>query len=456
MRKVGLIAVREFVAAVSNRGFVIGLLVMPVIATLFAFLGPRLMTAGRVQIRGEVAVIDPTGLVAGELRSALEPAAIARRQIETRARALANAPFALRSMAGTSNPAINRVLGDSPVLEILERPPTADIQQQKAWLTAAPGGGPRRLALLVVHPTAVTPAEGGSEYGTYDLYVPANLDEQVESTVYEGFREAVLAARIRARNLDRRQVEAVMRVPRSPSVTVTPGDERQTNVGFNRILPFVFAGLLVFGIMIGGQTLMTSTIEEKSSRVVEVLLSAVSPLELMAGKILGEMAVSMLVLSLYVAAGLFLLMSFALIGLLDPMLVLYLLIFFLISYLVFAAVFGAVGAAVNDMREAQALMTPVLLVLILPWMFGPVIARNPNAPLSVVLSFLPPVNTFAMMTRLASNSPPAAWQVWVTVAVGVLSALAATWFAAKVFKVGLLMHGKPPSFLTLVRWVREA
>ncbi len=455
MRKVGLIAVREFMGAVSNRGFVIGLLVMPLIATLFAFLGPRLMTAGRVQIHGQVAVIDPTGLVAAELRVALEPAAIARRQSETRVRALANAPSALRSVAGTSNPAIDRMLGDAPALEILERPPTSDVQQEKAWLTA-PAEGPRRLALLVVHPTAVSPADVGSEYGTYDLYVPVNLDEQVETTVYESFREAVLATRIRARNLDRRQVEAVMRVPRPASVTVTLGDERQTNVGFNRALPFVFAGLLVFGIMIGGQTLMTSTIEEKSSRVVEVLLSAVSPLELMAGKILGEMAVSMLVLALYVAAGLFLLLSFALIGLLDPMLVLYLLIFFLISYLVFAAVFGAVGAAVNDMREAQALMTPVLLVLILPWMFGPVIARNPNAPLSVVLSFLPPVNTFAMMTRLASNSPPPAWQVWLTVAIGVLSAMAAAWFAAKVFKIGLLVHGKPPSFRTLVRWVREA
>ncbi len=94
-----------------------------------------------------------------------------------------------------------------------------------------------------------------------------------------------------------------MRVRRATSVTVTAGAERQTNVGFNRFLPFIFAGLLVFGIMIGGQTLLTQVIEEKSSRVVEVLLSAVSPLELMAGKILGQMAVSMLVLALYVGMG---------------------------------------------------------------------------------------------------------------------------------------------------------
>ena len=151
-----------------------------------------------------------------------------------------------------------------------------------------------------------------------------------------------------------------------------------------------------------------------------------------------------------------LLMSFAMIGLLDPMLILYLLVFFLISYLVFAAVFGAVGAAVNEMREAQSLMTPVMLALMAPWMFQPAIARDPNSTFSVALSFLPPVNTFAMMTRLASSSPPPGWQVWLTVLVGLASALAAMWFAAKVFKVGLLMHGKPPSLATLIRWAREA
>jgi len=278
----------------------------------------------------------------------------------------------------------------------------------------------------------------------------------VEATLYEGLREAVLAARMRARNMDRRDVEAVMRVARPSSVTVPEGDERRTNIRFNRILPFAFAGLLVFGVMIGGQTLLTSTIEEKSNRVIEVLLSAVSPLELMAGKILGQMAVSLLVLALYVGAGLMLLVSFALIGLLEPVLVLYFLVFFLISYLFFAAVFGAVGAAVTEMREAQSLVAPVMLVLVAPWMFGPAISRDPSSTFSVVMSFVPPMNTFAMMIRLASSTPPPAWQVWTTVAVGLVSAGVATWFAAKIFKVGLLVHGKPPSFATLIRWARQA
>jgi ABC-2 type transport system permease protein len=119
-------------------------------------------------------------------------------------------------------------------------------------------------------------------------------------------------------------------------------------------------------------------------------------------------------------------------------------------------VFGAIGAAVNEMREAQLLMTPVMLLLMAPWMFGPLIAREPNSGLAVALSFIPPVNTFAMMTRLASSTPPPAWQVWLTAVIGLASACATTWCAAKVFKVGLLMHSKPPRFATLVRWVRDA
>jgi ABC-2 type transport system permease protein len=454
MKKVALIAGREFIAAVANKGFVIGLLLMPVVVAVLAFVGPRVMNASSTQISGEVAVIDPTGAVVAELKKALDPEAIARRRSEATARALANAPAAVRGVVGTSGTAIDRVLAGAPKLNIIEREPSAEVQREKSWLTAPPNGA-RHLALVVVQPDAVEAATG-SDFGSYDVYVPPNLDERVENTLYEGFREAVLTARIRGRQLDRAQVETVMRVTRPTSVTVTADDERRTNVGFNRSLPFIFGGLLVFGIMIGGQTLLTSLIEEKSSRVVEVLLSAVSPLELMAGKILGQMAVSMLVLALYLGAGLALLTSFAMIGLLDPMLIVYLLIFFVISYLVFAAAFGAVGAAVNEMREAQSLMTPVMLALMSPWMLGPMIAREPNSTFAVAVSFIPPVNTFAMMTRLASSSPPPAWQVWATVAVGLASAFAVTWFAAKVFKVGLLMHGKAPNMSTLVRWAREA
>lgn len=72
------------------------------------------------------------------------------------------------------------------------------------------------------------------------------------------------------------------------------------------------------------------------------------------------------------------------------------------------------------------------------------------------MSFTPPINSFAMLLRMTPLSPPPAWQVWLSIAVGIASVFAALWFAAKVFRIGLLMHGKPPTFMTLLRWAREA
>jgi ABC-2 type transport system permease protein len=457
MRRIGLVAGREFMAAVMNKGFVIGLLLMPALIAVMSVALPRLMSQGSQAIRGEVAVIDHTGQIAGPLRAALAPDAIMARRLETTRRVFENAPAAVRSAAGSSSNVVQRAAGAAPELTILERPATTDLQREKQWLTeGAPAGGLRHLALLVVQPNAVVASDGGTDYGTYELFVPENLDERIETELFDALREALVAARIRAHNLDRSQVEAVMRVRRATSVTIAAGGERRTNIAFNRALPFIFAGLLVFGIMIGGQTLLTQTVEEKSNRVIEVLLSAVSPVELMAGKILGQMAVSMLVLALYIGMGLFLLMSFAMLGLLDPLLIVYLVIFFVIAYLLFAAVFGAVGAAVNEMREAQSLMTPIVLALMSPWIFAPVIGREPNSTFAIAASFIPPVNTFAMMIRLASPTPPPTWQVLLTMAIGLAAACAVIWFAAKVFKVGLLMHGKAPNMATLMRWAREA
>jgi ABC-type Na+ efflux pump permease subunit len=208
------------------------------------------------------------------------------------------------------------------------------------------------------------------------------------------------------------------------------------------------------GVMIGGQGMMTSTIEEKSSRVVEVLLAAVSPLELMWGKLLGHLGVGLVMMGVYVGLGVLALMQFALFGLIDPLLIVYLLAFFLVAYLVFGAIMLAIGAAVNQLADAQSLMGPVMLLLVTPYILTPFIGQRPDSTFAIAMSFIPPINPFAMLARLASSSPPPAWQVLLSLVVGLIAAWIAVWFAAKIFRVGLLMHGKPPSFGTLIKWAR--
>ena len=303
---------------------------------------------------------------------------------------------------------------------------------------------------------AVEAADPGGELGAYDLYVAPGLDDRDLSFIHRNVRDAIVDARIAARSLDRAVIDALLRVPRRASTTVSPDSERETVRGFNFILPVAFMGLLIMGIMAGGQTMLTSTIEEKSTRVVEVLLSAVSPMELMAGKLLGAVAISLLMIGLYLGLGLVALSSFSMFGLLDPWLILYLLIFFLIGFFVIGSLMLAVGAAVNDMTEAQSLQMPLMLVVMLPWFLWPAISRNPDSVLAVTVSHLPPVNTFGMVLRLASTQPPPWWEVWLSIGTGIVSVVAAVWVAAKVFRIGLLMYGKPPNFRTLLRWVRAA
>jgi ABC-2 type transport system permease protein len=447
MKKIWQIAAREFVATVFTKAFVIGLLIFPAMIGIFALIGPRLFSDRNFTVEGEVAVIDPTGQVVEELRAALAAAPPA---MDVAAAMLA------ASEGAEGGRRMAEAFGAGARFTLVARPADADVEREKAWLYPADDNEPAHLALAVVHEDAVEPRSADGKLGTFDLYVPPNQDDRAEIAVQQRLRDAIIAARLQARGLDRTAIDTLVTVPRVRSVTVAPGGERGTVGGFNFMLPLAFMFLLFMGVMGSGQGLLTSTIEEKSSRVIEVLLSAVSPLQLMAGKLLGHMAISLLAMSLYIGLGLLTLASFSLFGLLDLSLIFYLIVFFLIAFFTMGSLMMAAGAAVNDPREAQSLMMPLTFVFIAPWILWMPISRNPESTLAVVASLLPPVNTFGMMLRLSSTTPPPAWQVWLSVALGIAGVVAAVWLAAKVFRIGLLMFGKPPDFKTLVRWVRAA
>ena len=101
-------------------------------------------------------------------------------------------------------------------------------------------------------------------------------------------------------------------------------------------------------------------------------------------------------------------------------------------------------------------MMPLMLAMFVPWMLWWPITQNPSWALAVVVSYVPPINSFGMLLRIASAEPPPAWQVWLSIGIGVAGAFGALWVAAKVFRVGILMFGKAPDFKTLVAWVRAA
>ena len=453
MKNVLLVAQREFIATVSTKAFIIGLLIMPVMIGVMAIIFPRLLNPRNFRTRGDVVVIDRSGRAMADIKASFQPERIAARREEVARQLLNQAPPAVQAAAARGSAQIaTAARAAAPDVRVIEAPGDADLQSEKAWLLeTAPEP---HLAVIVVQKNAVVPDAG--TYGAYDSYVPANADDRAMNEIHLALEEGIVNARTRTRGIDRADAEAIVRVPRGPSTTVTRGNERATVRGINQALPIIFVALMFMGVMTGGQGLMTSTVEEKSTRVMEVLLSALSPLELLAGKMLGQFGVSMIMLGVYIVLGFVLLLSFALLGLINPWLLPYLVIFFVLSFLTYGALMVSVGAVVNDMREAQSLMMPLMLVLTFPfWVWFP-ISQNPNSAFSVVLSLLPPISSFAMLLRITSTAPPPWWQVWLSIAVGIGGVLAALWFASKVFKIGLLMYGKPPNLATLVRWARQA
>jgi len=461
VKKIFYVAGREFTATVFTKGFIFGVLITPALLALFILFLPKLITKAPPKVEGRVFISDPSGVVTEELRTNLTPERFAERRARDRRRFEAATGAAVRQTPGgeaAMQQSLDMAMGEVPRLQLVPLAPGTDLEAAKAPLKAAVpeqgAGASTGLALIVVHPDAVRPAEGTQAFGTYDLFIRGKLDDRLVDDLTDAVSDAIIAARLSASGLDPVRIKGMTRVDKPTSRTVTAEGEQATNEMLNVFMPAAFMILLLVSVLTSGQYLLTSTVEEKSNRVVEVLLSALSAMELMTGKILGQMAVGLLILLLYAGLGIVALFSFATLGLLDPMLIVYLMIFYVLSFFTVAAMMAAIGAAVNEMREAQALQGPVMLFLMVPWILWLPISRDPNSTMAVVLSFIPPLGNFAMLLRMTSTSPPPMWQAWLAIFIGAVGVYGALWVAAKVFRVGLLMFGKPPTFGTLIRWAR--
>ncbi len=461
MRKIIRVAAREFASTALTKGFIIGAFVVPIVMMgLFFVLMPILMTEKAPKVTGTVAIVDPTGVVLPAIREGMSPEAIQKRQEQREARMKEafgkTAPKGLVS-EGQMDMAAKAAASSEPktdlTLEILDA--ASDIEKEKEPLksgTAQDGG---RLVLVAIQPNAVTRSTPEEPYGSFDLFVKPKLDDRVSGDIRSVVGDAILDARIRAAGQDPEFIKALSRVDRPDAVTVSKeGEKKQSE--WQIFLPFGFMALIMISVMVGGQYLLTTTIEEKSNRIVEVILSAVSPMELMTGKIVGQMGVGLALLLMYGAVGGGALFAFAMLSVLSPLNAILLVVYFILAYFMIASMMAAIGAAVNDLREAQSLMTPVVLVTMLPYLLWLPISRDPNGMFATVAGLLPPISPFVMVLRLNSTDPPPMWQVPASIAINVVAVYVMLRLTAKIFRVGLLMYGKPPNLSTLIKWVRMA
>ena len=228
-------------------------------------------------------------------------------------------------------------------------------------------------------------------------------------------------------------------------------------------IPIFFVYMLWISVFSIVQILLTNTVEEKSNRIIEVLLSSVSPLQLMMGKVFG---IAMTGLTMIISWITFFIIAikvaptFVDVNLPDfsfllsnPIYLVSFVVYFLFGYLFYAAILVGIGSVCNSLKEAQNLMQPVVIVLILPLLAMVPIGEDPNGKLAFVLSYIPVFTPFVMMNRAAG--PPELWEYIATTIIMVLSTWAAFWGAAKIFRIGILMTGKPPKMRDMLRWIRQ-
>ena len=231
-------------------------------------------------------------------------------------------------------------------------------------------------------------------------------------------------------------------------------------------LAFAVFMVLYMTTLIYGQQVMLGVLEEKSSRVVEVLLSTVDPIDLMAGKIAGiglagltQLAIWFATAAVLTAPGFVAIMAFLPAGTelptLSPILVLHFFLLFILGYFFYATFYAMIGSAFNNPQEAQQMASLAVVFVVLPWIFFLPILNDPDSTLAVVTSLIPIFTPFLMVLRIAVKMPPT-WQILLGYFLTTALCAGMIWLCARIYRVGILMYGKKPSLRELWRWVRYA
>ena len=449
VRRVLAVAFREFRHTVLTKGFIFGALLMPVI--MFVAIGAisALANSQMAPVKGTLAVIDPDGAVAPLVPAGLSNDAAAQELREALERNSTLVPEGAGAQAAAQAAAM------APRVDIaVER--VADPSQEEALRAKVQAG--ELVGLAIVPPALLEARPAGDGDATFTLLVPTKSPPRVTELLERAVGKAVVRARVAKAGSDYAALSDLLRQPGvSARRIAADGAEASESKAAKTLLPMGFMMLLWIATFTSGNYLLTTTIEEKSNKVMEVILSAVSPMQLLCGKILGYAAVSALMLGMYGALGIALLAAAAMNDLVSPGLLLLLGVYFVMAYAFVAVMMASVGSAVNDLREAQSLVTPVMLVMMVPLMLWLPISEQPNGWLATVASFVPPAIPYVMVLRVAASSEPiAAWQVALSIVWGFAWVFAFLWAGAKIFRVGVLMQGKPPTPRELLKWIRMA
>ena len=444
MKKILTIAAREYRAMVGTRGFLISVIMMPVLmlGSLFAM---ELMKQVSETKDRRIAVIDHSGFLFGELESAAKK----RNQLVDQAANSIN-PV-------DSKPEIPGVIPERFLLEKIEITPITDdvrislservLQQQLYAFIEIPSD---ILATGMASDNKVMFYSQDSSLSLARKWVADTLSNTVQKQreIDSGISADIL-----------RQIkETGQRVPVIGQGLITRNPQGQIETAAEKeimeavFLPLGIMMLMFMVIFMASQPMLESVLEEKSQRIAEVLLGSANPFQVMMGKLIGTVGGSLTIFAIYLIGGFSLAAYRGWTDIVPLGLIPWFLLFQVAGVFFYASIFLAVGASVSQLKEAQSMLLPVWMMLMLPLFIWFVIVQDPLSQLSVLISLFPPATPTTMMLRMATGQAIPLWQPILGLVLTTLTTLMMVVLAGRIFRVGILWQGKTPKLGELLKW----
>jgi len=447
MKKFFAVIKREYLARVRTRFFVVATVMGPLMLALFAVV-PVYIAQRNFGGATRLAVVDQSGKVYERFREALAQTDDEDEDDDATAE-VGNTnreeQFQRNSKLGHAEFAVELVSSDGRSLEEVKRQLNERVRQNE-------------LDGYVVIPSDIL-ADGKAEFygrNTGDIFT--------RGTVAGRLSRAVRDQRLAENKIDQRVLrDAGRRVSLSSTKISSRGEEKVSSSGFTFVFSF---GLLIYvSVMLYGQLVLSAVLEEKETRIAEILFSSVRSFPLMMGKLVGVSLVALTQLTIWGLAFLFL----AVFGVgmaaaqgvplniphVSPMVFVYFVLFFLLGYFIYATIYALIGSMVTTTQEGGQMAMPVVLMLVAGFYFVFPIIRSPNSSLAFWASMFPFLAPITMMVRITTETPPA-WQIILSLSIGFATVVGLVWVASRIYRVGMLMYGKKPGMGELVKWIRSA
>jgi len=435
-----LIAKRDYLAAIKSKPFLFGLIVTPVLAGS-GFIGLAVMKAKPEIADRRIAVVDHTGIVTKALVETVQAK---------------NAKDIFDNKTGRQTEP--RCVVESVV------PNDADPTAQRLALS----GRVRRHEIFAfleigrdaLHAPESKDPEKLSPAFRVDYYSNAAGIDETRGWLSGPVNDAVRRTRLAQLGIDPARFSEALAPATMQSMSLLARDAKTGQVqeahkkgeleGF--IVPFAMMMLLAIMVLMSSAPMLGAVADDKQQRVFEMLLGSATPWELMMGKMLSAVALTMTSSILYVAAALFVLQSMAMMGMAPFSVLPWFFVYMVADVLVISSLAIAVGSACASPNDAQHLAMLVMAPTLIPLFLLAPIIQSPNGAMSTVMSFLPPFTPLIMLMRQAMPGGVPVWQPWVAL-VGVIAwTLLTTWAAARIFRIGILVQGKTAKISEMARW----